>query len=277
MLHLRRRRTLLPDLRKGELMGRPKKYHTEEERKAAKRRERERWNEKRRKGGGKSRPKSWIKNMEAKLDAAMETTGTAVSSEDQTPPDRPGEPFADLPPLDLPGTSAGSAESPETPGASQEGQEGTSSPKETPKADKADAAFINTEVMQQMAEDMIYRGTMALGVYAAERGQPALGEFWCRIAGKAAAVLVKAHAKDLNIDDETGSAYVVLGVAGVNGVQAFRAYKIEKQKEQEAKEIHAAPAKPPQHVNGAATHGEPPPEQRRPDEAKIVLRPGALV
>lgn len=255
------------------------KYKSEEEAKAAQRAQQKAWRAANgRKKGGKG--KSWLNSLAKKLDAASETTGSTVSSaEDATPPDRPGEPFADLPPLDLPGTSAESAPSEEKPDGSSEPTADTSSPKASADSTKARVeekqAFLNTEQIAEMAEGMVKQGTLKLGEYAAERGFFALGEFFAELAGKSAAIIVRANATKWDVAPEEAAAWVVVGVAGTNSVQAFRAYRADRLKEEEAK--HAAPAVKPAHVNGAAPVQPEPPRQQPPNEERIIVRPGSLV
>lgn len=261
---------------------RPKKYHSEEERRTVRLAQmkayRERNKGKSHKKKGKS--KSWLSGLAKQLDSvSASTTGTTVSSEDQTPPDRPGEPFADLPPLDLPGTSAGSAGSEEKPEGSPTPEGATSTPSPEAQKSKVDEkqAFLNTEQLAEMAEGMVKQGTLKLGEYAVARGFFALGEFFADLAGKSAAIIVRANAAKLDIAPEEAAAWIVVGVAGTNGVQAFRAYRADRLKEEEKKNEPArAPAQPQQqHVNGAPA--EPYPRPEKVDDSTIVLRPGALV
>lgn len=227
----------------------------------------------------KGKPKSWLNQLAKKMDAVGETAAPAMPVEDATPPDRPGEPFADLPPLDLPGSAPAADSTSESTQTDQPPSSDATAPSADSAKSKADEkqAFLNTEQLAEMVEGMVAQGTLKLGEYAAARGFFALGDYFAMLAGKSAAIIVRANATRLDIAPEEAAAWIVVGVAGTNGVQAFRAFRAERKAEEEKKhEPVRATAPAPQHVNGAAAPERPP--VRRPfDEKQIVLRPGALV
>lgn len=199
--------------------GRPKKYHSEEERKAAKRE-----NRKRSRAKKKGVPASWLKTVSEKL---SEAAGDVVPPKDETPPERTGEPFADLPPLDLPNTSAPTESTDAT--DSQDSSVASDAPKtDTPKPEPE--IKLDTKELQQMAEGAAYATVMVLGKFAADRGYFALGEPFAKMAGQAARIIISARAAELGISSEEAAAWVLGGVVGVNATQAGRAWYEEYKK-----------------------------------------------
>jgi hypothetical protein len=202
------------------------------------------------KGSKKGKPKSWIKSLEKKLAAVGEQDEEllSIASRDsaEVPPQRKGEPFADLPPLDMPNAPSSDAETaegsptsetatPDTPTDSKETTSSTSSGTSTEKK------IFDTAQLEMMAEQAAFGATMALGKFAAERNYFALGEPFAKLAGIAAGVLIKVHAVKVGISDEEAAAWVCFGIVGFNGVQAGRAaYKEMKRKEEEKKRERAS-------------------------------------
>lgn len=221
-------------------MARPKKYHSEEARKEAQRAAKRKYKAKLAAVGGTSsgpsdtkprEPKSWVKKLERKLEV--------VGTDDNAPmPERAGEPFADLPPLDLPASPSDvpTGDAAANDSASDAGNaSNASSPTPSPEAGgktrgagtKTESEIFDTAQLEAMATQIAHDGVMMLGQYAAERKYFALGEPFAKLAGVAAGVLVRVHAKNVGISDEEAAAWVLGGVVGVNGVQAFRAYRAE--------------------------------------------------
>jgi len=223
-------------------------------------------------------PKSWVKSLEKKLEAVGET-------KDEKPSERAGEPFADLPPLDLP-ASAPVAEEPadapsSTDGASTESGEAASSEKK--KAAKGDSQIFDTEQLELMATQLAHDATMVLGEYASSRGYFAFGEPFAKLAGIAAGVLVKVHATKVGISDEEAAAWVLGGIVGTNGVQAFRASRSEKaQKEKEEANGRARAAQTTERQHAAnGTTVDPIQQAQRASEQRaaegLVRSAGAIV
>lgn len=221
-------------------MGRPKKYKTEEERKKASREAHARWRAKQ-KGEApqktKREPKSWVRRLERKLEAV------AQDESSEAPSTRSGEPFADLPPLpsmpasDAPTDGAGSTGSAED--ASATSSDGSATPSQEvsgasssgkTNSPKGEGEIFDTQQLEAMATQIAHDGVMMMGAYASERGYFALGEPFAKLAGVAAGVLVRVHAKNVGISDEEAAAWVLGGIVGTNGVQCFRAWREEQEK-----------------------------------------------
>jgi hypothetical protein len=223
---------------------------------------------------------SWLKSFTGKLEESV--------GGEELPTEGKGEPFADLPKVQLPGPSA-NAEGEGGSGQSEGG--GTSETNPSPSTDAASASTektsssdskpsidIDNKELAKMAGEMVRGATLALGAFAAERGFFAFGDDMAKIAGTAASVIVRAQATRLEIDSEEGAAYIIMGITGTNAVQAGRAYLDEKRKKEEmrANEQRAAAAIRTQHqaVNGTAPPGEPrgePAPLRRVDASSPVV------
>lgn len=211
--------------------GRPKKYHSEEERKAARKAQKKAARAKR-KGA-----KSWLGIVEKKL--ADVADGVIPEPKDETPPERSGEPFADLPPLDLPSSTPTAQDADKQSGSTSDSTNPSESSADATNASKPAAStpeiVFESEELQQMAEQMAYGATMALGTFAAERGYFALGEPFAKMAGQAARIIIKARAQEMGISSEEAAAWVLGGIVGVNATQAGRAWyaEYEKKKKEE--------------------------------------------
>jgi hypothetical protein len=218
---------------------------------------------------------SWLKKLTGKLEESVEAPSEPTESAPL--PETPGEPFADLPKVSLPGSDSATPDETASVGTSSEGTSTASAEASAPSGSTSDDDKPRIEVdnkeLAKMAGEMVKGATLAAGAYAAERGFFAWGPDMADIAGKAAAVIVRAHATRLDISSEEGAAYVILGITGTNGVQAFRAYLDEKRKKDEAKahEKRAAGA-----VVARAVHanGVPPgaPAERAASEAAAAAR-----
>ncbi len=224
-------------------MGRKPKFKTEAERKAHQAEYQRQYRAKHRKGSDaspKAAPKSWVKSLTRKLEAVATEGGPGSASE--PPPERKGEPFADLPPLDMPAPepadasteSADSTTSASDAPSESEGSAPTPTPSGQKSSQKPEAEIFDTKQIEAMATQLAHDGVMMLGAFASERGFFALGEPFAKMAGVAAGVLVRVHAKNVGISDEEAAAWVLGGIVGVNGVQAARAYSDEQKKKQAA-------------------------------------------
>lgn len=231
---------------------------------------------------GKKVGKSWLKTVEKKLEDAAEL------EVDETPPDRPGEPFADLGPIELPSSAPNQTEE-SADSASESASTSPSSETESTAATsgasggtKAKDPFLGTEELAKMAAEMIEQGVLGLGQYAAERGMFALGEPFAKIAGASAAIIVKANATRWDVAPEEAAAWVLAGVVGFNGTQAFRAYqKVNREAKEKAAHEHREreaarfrSGAPP--VNGVA-RPEPQQPDQRPEPAASPFAGGAVV
>lgn len=238
-------------------MGRKRLYHTEEERRAAKRASNEK-SRARKKGKGKS----WLKEVEKRVEAA-------TSDEVETPKGS-GDPFADLPPLDLPSTSPDVAS--DADGKSSE--TATDAPGATPDSSSASESepkqpIFDTKVIEGMAEEAVEQAVRAMGVYASERGFMALGDPFPRVAGMGARVLIHKYAAATEMSDEDAAVWMLGIPLGFNGVQAGRAWMEEKRKKEEAErkaKTHAQQQRTRQSEPGSpgaadlvnGTHSRPP-------------------
>ncbi len=249
-------------------MAAKKKYATEAQRLEAIKETKRKWREKQKGKPGAAasarQPKSWVGALGKKLQAVGEDI---APEEAERPPERPGEPFADLPPLDLPtsptsGQPSGSGEDGQSPSSTDanassagagEVSESNASTSGKSAANDNRKVFDSSQ-LELMATQLAHDAVMGLGGYAAERGFFALGEPFAKLAGIAAGVLVKVHAKNVGIDDEEAAAWILGGVLGVNAGQAFRAKLEEDKKKKEAKvnDIRSAVDKQQaeRHVNG---------------------------
>jgi hypothetical protein len=265
-------------------MGRKPKYKSDEDRKAAaaqyQRERRARMKERKAapvqaKTKSKGNP-SWLKKLTGKLEESVEPPSEPTESAPL--PETPGEPFADLPKVTLPGASPESetdgTASADTPSAGNPTASAEAGPTSSSTDDDKPRIEVDNKELAKMAGEMVKGATLAAGAYAAERGFFAWGPDMADIAGKAAAVIVRAHATRLDISSEEGAAYVILGITGTNGVQAFRAYLDEKRKKDEAKahEKRAAGAVVARavHANGVAPGA--PAQQAAADAAAAARR-----
>lgn len=204
---------------------------------------------------GKAKGQSWLRTVAKKMSEAEE----AVSPTTDAPPS-PGEPFADLPPIEVPGTSSDDA-----PGAGDSsGQAGddsatatapnagpaTSSGKRAPTGSAAADLGIGTEELAAMLGDAAEQYVTLTGAYAAERGFLAFGGPFAKIAGASVRVIVKSQAATLEIDPAEAAAWIAASIIGGNSVQAMRAYKDEQKKQEEAKTNERAQRSAPATANG---------------------------
>ncbi len=240
--------------------GRPPKYKNEAERQAAR--------AARRKSSRK--PQSVASILGAKIEAATEAASDALV-DDELPTPKGGEPFADLPPLDLPSTSDSDSSSSSNPGAegaasSETEKAASDEKKEEPKPDAPKKPTFETKELAKMAEAMIYDVTVKTGAIAAAAGFFAWGEDMARIAGQSAALVVMSYSAKMDAPPEEVAAYIVLGITGTNAVQAFRAYKAEQEtKKAVERKPDVQPVAPavPQHAHA---NGSPVGPARRPDQ-----------
>lgn len=212
------------------------------------------------------RPVSWLAGVEKKLEAA-------ANADDDTPTPVGDDPFANLPPVNLPTEpSVSEGDAPAESPASTSGEEKTEPGKKP--ADKSDEpkVFMDTSQLQAMASDMVEAAVMHMGRYAAERGRVmVLGSDFAKLAGMAAAVIVKSRAAELNVSDEDGAAALLLGIAGWNGYQAYMANLDEKKAKNAQRRAAGGPGGAQQPTNGVHR-----PQQRPVEQPGPVSYPGLV-
>lgn len=194
----------------------------------------------RRKGPGAEKPRSWVKNLSEKLD------NVAPPGVEESAPVG-DDPFKDLPPVSLP-VDAPTAEAEGANGSSTEETKAESSAPE--EKTKPASEVFDTSMLQDMAQGLVHDAVMQFGRYAAEHGNFAFGEAVAKLAGKAARVLMRKRAEEMEVDEETGAAYIVFGSVGVNAASAAHAWWMEQRKAK-------------QNVAGAATQPRPAEQQAR--------------
>jgi hypothetical protein len=189
----------------------------------------------------KGKPKSWVKSLEKKLEAVASDAGQS-----ERPPERSGEPFADLPPLDLPpGEPSDASTATESPTSENADPTATSETASAPSgaSTSTEKQVFDTETLQKMAYGIGVGYMKLTSEIAIKGGHMAIGEDMWPIVGMACSVLVKKNAEKFAIDDETGSLYVIGIMGGFNGVQAVRTVIDErKRKEEEQKRERASAA-----------------------------------
>jgi len=213
----------------------------------------------------KRKPKSWVKSLTAKLSDAAEP--------DDAPPNTPGEPFADLPPLDM--GPAPEATDPAAAPTEAAGDTSTSAPNDTAK-DSPKSKLFETTQLQGMAHGFVKDGTLALGKFAMDRGFIAFGEEFAEAAGISAAYLIKLHAAEMEIDDEKAAIYTIGIVSGGNLFQFARAYYAELEAKKKAR-ANATNGKPPDAATASGpvpAVANPIPESKPIPDDQRLTRPG---
>ncbi len=226
-------------------MGRPRLSDAERERR--KKESKKKWRAKQRgfvpdqkaSASPKSSPKSWVKQLSTRLEAVAEPED--ADEGDAPLPERPGEPFADLPPLDLPASPGAPSEDAPADSSAEGAATSTGEPKPSPSGDTSKGSaketkgkVFDSEVLQKMAYSLGVSYMKLTGEYASARGYFAFGEDIAKVVGMACSVIVQKNAEKLEIDDEEGAAYVVALFGGANGVSAGMAYMNEKKMRKEA-------------------------------------------
>lgn len=225
----------------------------------------------------KTKPASWLKEATRKLEAAAESMGPDEGEE--KPPERSGEPFADLPPLDLPSTPESPAEATATPedsatdaGRSQTGSASGSSADTSSPTPKVDPKAFDTDMMQKMAYGLGVMYMEKTAEFCAERKFFAFDASFAPMVGMACSVIVKRNAEKFNVDDEEGAAYVIGIFGGVNGVQAIRAAMEEHNRKKaeiiDVTRTSAAAKQQEQHVNGVTRAEQQQQSQAERDRAR---------
>jgi hypothetical protein len=222
---------------------------------------------------------SWLNKITGKLDDALSESTAAPTlatptvefapvsiAPDELPPSNPGDPFADLPRLDLPNTAPPSGDAPTDADA----------PSDTGKATEAKIEFSNDELVA-IAENLVTDAMNASAAYCNERGFFAIGGPFSKIVGKAAGVIVKAQATKMEVDSEEGAAWILALAGGTNGVQCFRAYQADRKKAETTNGKPSAQApQQPTGAPGSVSPIRPAPEPAQPAQVPFPFVGGVV-
>lgn len=190
--------------------GRPRKYKTQAEAKAAHAAQRRAARRRR-----KREQMPWADQIADKLNAAEEASEPMA------------EGLADLPPvvIDVPPSEATSPdEIPTDPGAPSQPKE-EPKPAEAPEQPKSDAQNVNGEEMAQMGAALWVEGLKQATAYANAAGFAGIGEPFLTMNHQGALILLRKALEETTMPPEEFAAYVCGGSGVWVGWNAYRAWK----------------------------------------------------
>lgn len=275
-------------------MGRPKKYHTEEERQAAKKQWAANARRKRRTGTTSNASLGDIMSSAAGVlsQAVQSTSPRSQNSKEQR--SEQSESYETLPPVDIPISTnepdtdaerqeeAATTETPSSssPNSDATAKDATQSSERSSSSSKKTADDVNGEQIAQLVAAMWVEGLKIGSAFAASEGYMGLGEPFLTMNHQAALILSRKALEDSSMNPEEFAALVCCGSGawvGWNGYKAWEAKKAKAKAEAKMKGlIIDVPSAGPQSGKQESPKSTPKREEPSKVNGAVSVSPGPI-